>query len=846
MNLHIEALGYFILSLIILYGCGEWLCRLLVDDQDQEQSWAWSPLLGLAYFTTALSYLSYLGIPVKVSTPLVLIAGGLLTYLTPRKLSSLTDRPYFSAPFFGALGGTLLFLGPYVFTGGFPFFGDEFTYVSIADFIRDHGYFASAEPADEFPWKSQMLLYRLTGLRMGMQYLLAGVASLVGGSSVTGFVPVTAACLYCCYCAMWLFLRATLPKLGGVWLGFFLYTTNLMMVQWPAAINLLPQTGGMGLVISFFASIVQLPGSGFRSAARTGLLLSAACLAYSEMLPMLIACAGLFTVGLLLTRETPLRSAVMYWLMCFGTTIVANPYMLFYSIKGILIQSASQPGLPIDIGFLNYLRMSFGLFGPVDLHPIPAAAATGLALVMGAATLGGFWFVAGRARVLLIASAVVFGGLELYFSSLIHYSYGAYKILLYSYYLLPVLLGAGLPGVFGLVPQKARLSVGSGLALGWFCLTGLVQYHYLGSSYDTTRHARYAHRDGPGRAMTHFSDLEKISGLVRPGERTLQFIPEDDLNKWASYYFRNPVGLFFKGPYFSVLAGRRLPADASYDYLLLNRKNSAVADRDLLLFENDVFVFSRMQSFISLGEKGWHDWEDVGGKPMRWMSNKAELYAYASSADKMSLALRVHLGPDGKKKSLIVSRAGKELARAHLPDSSNDVVLKDLALEPGVQTLEITTDISAVQTGSDQRILNVLIEPIQASHSPSRLSTQEASQRALISGVGLDGWVLAQGIEFGLGVKRSGGHSLLISGELPGIPSVMPQQLLIEVGTRKHTVTITTAGSFIVKVPLGTLEAGTVQVRLKPLKSLIPKALGINEDPRSLAFHLNQVELQRD
>jgi len=817
-----------------------------MGSEDQSQNWAWSPIFGLAVFTTAVSNLSYLGIPVKASAPLVVLACAVLSYLTLRRAGEAARTAYLPRPFFIALAGTLLFLAPYILTGAFPFFGDEFTYVSIADFIRDFGYFANSEPAHETPWKSQMLLYQTGGFRMGMQYFLAGVASLTGGPSVAAYVPVTAICLYCCYCAMWLLLRATLPQHSAVWLGFLVYVTNLMMVQWPAAINLLPQTGGMALIIAFFASLFFLPTAGFRQAATTGLLLSAACLAYSEMLPMVVACSGLFTVGLLLKREATLPNAVAYWLKCGGVALVINPYMLFYSIKGIVTQSASRPGWPVELGLIGYLRMSFGLIGPVELHPLPAYAASGLAVLLGIFTLAGFWFLQGRARILMITSTIVFAGLELYFSFVDVYSYGAYKILLFSFYLLPVLFGAGIFGCLGLLPPKIRRGGGYSLALGWLLLAGLVQFHYLRSAYDTSRHAFYAHPEGSGGAMKHFSDLAKISGLVKPGERTLQFIPEDHLNKWVSYYFRGLVGLYFKGPFFNVINGRELPKNEAYQYLLLNRRSSTVKDAEQVLFENDLFTFSRMQSFVSFAEKGWYDWEDVGGKTMRWMANKAELIAYSPSRGNITLGMRVYLGPDGKKKTVLVSRDGKELARSMLSAAANDIVFRDIALDPGFQTLTIETDIPTVQAGSDPRILNVMVEPLMTVSNQSKLSTTVNAQTALITGLGTDGWVFKSGIEFTLGVERAGPHQLVISGDIPGIPAILPQQFVIEAAGRRQTLTVSGGGSFTLKAPLGQLEGSTVRVRITPGKSFIPKSMGINQDPRSLAFHLVSAELQRD
>lgn len=842
MNFHFEALGFLGIGLAILYLCGAWISERLIPEDERDLRWAWTPLFGLVVFMTALSNLNYLGVPVKVAAPITVAMGGFLTYWFRRRGDG---TPYFGVPFLVAIASTLLFLGPYVLTGAFAFYGDEFTYVSIADFVRDHGYFASAEPAQDTPWKSQMFLYQYLHLRMGTQYLLAGVAALPGVQAVSAYVPVTALCLYCCFCAMWLLVRAVLAEGTARWVAYVLYSTNLMLLHWPAANNFLPQTAGMAMAIAFLAALVRLGAPGLWPTLTGGAMFSGLCLVYPELLPIWLMIAGAYTLGLLVTKELGIGGAVQNWAKLLAVGVLLNPYTFYYSVAGVLFQSSARPGFDVEVSLVGFLRMAFGLIGPVDLSGAPATAAAALALTMGLVALLGITRLAGRGRLVVWAGVLVLGALEAYFLFVAKYSYGGYKILLFGFFLIPLLFGAGIMQAKRWLPGASLTAVVGAMFVAWAALAGMVELHFLRSGYDTARHAFYAHPKGAGHFMEYFSDLEKISGVVQPGQRTLQFIPEDHFNKWASYFFREQVGLYFRGPFFSSIASRPMPPDTGYSYLLMNRRSATLQDPELILYQNDLLTFSRVQSFISFGETGWFDWEQVSGKPMRWMSNRAEMIAFSPSQQKITLSTKVYLGPDGKKKHLIVSRDGKELARTLLSEAANAVVLRDLELVPGFQKLTFETDVPSQQAGGDPRELNVLFEAISMQGDPTQLMTSREEHRVLLKRLSGDGWVLAEGIATTMGVRTAGPHELVIRGNVPGLSVVLPQQLVIDTGSIRKTATIMGGGPFSVSVPLGDLPAGGVTLQILPSKSFTPRALKINDDPRALAFQLDSLELKR-
>jgi hypothetical protein len=842
LNLHFEALGFLGIGLAILYLCGAWVTERLISEEDRDLRWAWTPLFGMVVFMTAVSNLNYLGVAVKVGAPITILGCAVLTYwFRPRGEGS----RYFGVPFVVALASALLFLGPYAFTGAFAFYGDEFTYVSIADFIRDHGYFASPEPVHETPWKSQMFLYQYLHLRMGTQYLLAGVAAIPGVQAVSAFVPVTALCLYCCFCAMWLLARTVLAERTAQWVAYVLFSTNLMLLHWPAANNFLPQTAGMAMAIAFLAAIVRLGEPSIRPLIVGGLMFSGLCLAYAELLPIWVLIAGAFTLGLLVVKEVGIGGAIQGWVKLVAVAVLLNPYTFYYSIAGVVSQSSARPGFDVPMTVVGFLRMAFGLIGPVDLTGALATAAAGVAVAMGLVTVLGVSRLAGRGRVLVLAGLLVLGALEAYFLFGAKYSYGAYKILLFGYFLVPLLFGAGLMQAQRWLPGASLTAVVGSLFLGWAGLAAIVEVQYLRSGYDTARHAFYAHPKGSGHFMEYFSDLEKISKVVQPGQRTLQFIPEDHFNKWASYFFREPVGLYFRGPFFSSIANRPMPPDTSYSYLLMNRKSAALQDPELVLYQNELLTFSRVQSFISYGETGWFDWEQVNGKPMRWMANRAEMVAFSPGKQMVTLSTKVYLGPDGKKKNLIVSRDGKELSRVLLTEAANTVVFRNLELAPGFQKLTFETDVPAQKAGGDPRVLNLLFEAISMQGDPTQLLTSREDHRRLLQRLSGDSWVLAEGIATTLGARAAGPHELLIRGSVPGLSAVLPQQLMVEAGAIRKSVTIVGGGPFSVSVPLGELPAGGVPIQILPSKSFTPRALKINDDPRALAFQLDSLELKR-
>ena len=129
---------------------------------------------------------------------------------------------------------------------------------------------------------------------------------------------------------------------------------------------------------------------------------------------------------------------------------------------------------------------------------------------------------------------------------------------------------------------------------------------------------------------------------------------------------------------------------------------------------------------------------------------------------------------------------------------------------------------------------------------PERKETAQTQPIAptAVTGLTPDNWVLREGLEATFPIKSDGNYILTVTGELPGLPPLLPQLISIEGKDLKGSATISSAGPFSVDITVGPQLVGPLVIKLKPSKSIVPKAMKINDDPRELAFRLQSIRLK--
>ena len=455
-----------------LIGCfyvhGFWISALAFPDLRQRQ-WAVAPLLGALVQALLLAHLSYLGLGVSETIwPLLLVSAGLDGWVWWRKRQSLGIEWGYAAL---AGGVTMLFLLPYVLYNGYPFLGDSFMYDSISDFVREHGYFASAEPAQTYPWMSMMRYAQNVHLAMGASFTQAAAGELLRQDSPTVFLPVTAAFLYLSLCG----LRLLLGNLG-VLAGLLLYGTNVPLVLQPAAINVLRQVGGSGFLYLLAALALQ-SGTFWQ----LGLALAGVITFYPEFLPF----AAVPIAVLLLWRRDLVE--VRRWATAVGVAVILNVYGWLAAVQNVLFHWQAKPGFAVDASGSDYAAMLAGGRGGLIAG-----------LVVMAVAAWGWWRLDGSYRVYTAAAVALFGGFALYLQFGPHYSYGVYKNVLFSFYVIVVCLAAALQS------RWRWLAVAAGL----FALAVPVR-EFVMTDYALANDGAYQELRGPGKMLTLFRSVQQ-------------------------------------------------------------------------------------------------------------------------------------------------------------------------------------------------------------------------------------------------------------------------------------------------------------------------------------------------
>jgi len=847
-SLHCEALSYAAFSILFLYISGFWLAHWLETEQTQAAVWAWTPVLGLAVSVLALTNLSYIGLPARISAPVLAAAFGLLDALTiwRRKVRWRMDPLQWSGLALTGAGTGLLLL-PYVLFGGFHYFGDPITYAAIGDFLRDNSYFHPAEPAHLFPWLSQMLLYQVGHFRIGATMYLSGTQALLGIDGYTAFMPVTAAYVFVSFCGIWLLGQQLLKSMryaqavaqGG-------YCFNVTMVYWPAIESFMSQVASLGLVYAIQA-IALKPGDGshLRRAAGTGILVGALLSVYPEILPFALAPLFLYHLYRLIRRTLPLHEVFRHWLLSLLVAAVVNPYTWTYAVANVIQEIRARPGfqfLPPSPIYLEYL---YGLGDPTGsvLRLQPAAVFLGLVLTI--ITVLGVLKLDKEVRAFAVLSLGLYTVIALYQWQVADYAYGFLKALTFMAFMAVIGLGSGMGFLLSFPPRSLPGGCGRASGIAWAALLCLFLAIFEFTGYGMAGRPWYPHPVSAGRLMEEFFELRSVSGVPKTHEKTLVVVPNDNFDKWISYFFRRPVGDLFPSAYFEVINNRPIGAVRDYQYVLALSGVTQWRDEERVIFRNRIFAFSRMQPFLMQGKTGWHGREISGGQVVQWMNKRAEMIACAPTGGSVRLRATIHLTPDRRRKHLNLIVGGKIIESYYVDREPYQLQTGEVQLQPGLNTLIFETEEEPTRYGSDPRLLSLLWEPIQlVRNAPAFLSAANPNHVPFLEGLS-GGWVSDSGLRVRF-TRPDGSRAVLkIHGNLWNLKQVLPQRLQITAdGKALQPVVIRKPGVFDVSVVIPVAKASSpLDIRILPEKTFCPKELGMNNDPRHLAFGAVALEL---
>lgn len=831
----------------LLYLAGQWAELVFPEAIDRFGRFAIYPLLGLISLTSLITAGSYAGIPISQSAFVVLLFHIPFSILGARRAHTRSRMSEWSDKWLIAIIAVvvMLFLWPYSKDRTFFVFGDSYTYMTIADYLREHSYRDAPLDFDTFPWKSHTAMYVGGHYRIGAQAFLALVSACFGISSDRAFMPVTGSLLAVSFLSLAGFLRSFSGSAMSRFTTMALYVSNIFFVLGPSVNNFLPQIPGISCVILLFA--ISSGRISTSDAVLRGVIGAGILLFYPEI--AIFAVGGVlcnFAISLL-RKEIPLGGAVRSVLTTLGVAVLVNPLVAYSAIYSLFLHSKARSGYDVPLSLSILLRSIVGYQGLVE----SSSSLLYVGITMGILGIGLLVWgilrleIAHRYRWLASAVLFVFTGFYTYFVA--DYSYATFKTLNYGFFLIATAIGFGWGNLWDRF-RGNRLGQGAmaAIALVWAFGLMIIFQDFLSTHYDMVRHPIHAHAAGLRGFAQEYEDLTALARIPGNGEETIAFIPTGPVERWATFYYRSPLDLYFREGVPQVGAPK-LPRNINQNYVLGETGATAFQDPKSLIFGNSRFIFSKAQPTLSLTNRGWYPEEIVRGIPRRWMGNQSELVVWMPKNGLIRLQSNVGNPSFPKPQALEVLVDEKLLGQVKLETADSLFDTGEFALAAGVHIIRFKAlNVSKASATGDTRLLTLLWERMRfAEPTPSEIVLSATKANLQIKGLSADRWLMDSAAEFMIAIPTSAQKYLRVKGDLPGIPLILPQTVIATFGGGAKTiVTIEKPGPFEVDIPIPAGVSGNVAVTLRAGKTFSPAAISANPDTRLLGMFLYSIAVK--
>jgi|GEM_PF-5554140 len=842
-----EAFVLPLVLVVLLYLLGHWAELAFSDAAGRYGRFALYPLLGLISLTSLVTAGSYAGIPIAQSSFFALLCHAPFTILGLRRA-----RRDLGAPFPGTgwvlavvTGALIVFLWPYAKDRSFYVFGDSYTYMTIADYLRDYSYRDAPLDFDRFPWKSHPAMYIAGHFRAGAQVFLGFVSACFGIGSERAYMPVTGTFLVISFLSLSGFVRSFTSSPMSLFATMALYLFNIFFVLGPSINNFLPQIPGIACLMLLFA--VPIDKGSYSEAGLRGVVGAGILLFYPEIAIFAVGGVlcnfGASILGKVVSTGVALRSLSI----TLAVAVLINPLTAYYGVYSLVQHSKGRSGYDVPLNLLLLLRSLVGYQGFTDPGFILSVVGT----ITGALACGFLvWGLFGLERTHLVrwlSSALLLACAGVYTYFFANYSYATFKTLNYGFFLLATGMGLGWGSLWlRFQGRRALLAVLGVIAMIWAGGLTSIMREFVSTHYDMERHPINAHPKGLRGFAGEYEDLSALSRIPRVGEETFVFIPTAPVERWATFFFRAPVDLYFREGV-PLVGVPKSPRSVNQRYILGETGATAFQDPKALIFQNSRFSFSKAQPTVSLTNRGWSPEETVGGKPRRWMTNEADLVVWMPKSGSIRLQAGVVNPSFPKIQGLDVFVDDKASGSVRFEASESIFDSGEVALLAGLHTIRFKTQMPVKGAASgDTRVLALLWERIRfAEPTPSEIILSEARSDLQMKGLSADRWLMDRAAEFVIAVPQSSRKYLRVQGDLPGIPSVIPQTLIATFGGGSAvTSIISKPGPFEVDLPIPAEVSGEVAVSLRVSKTFSPAAVSANPDTRQLGVRVLAVAVK--
>ncbi len=655
---------------LLIAGLGAIVSHLLFGHENSSTWLLASPLLGLSILVILVQNGYRYGMPVsRMATPIVILAlvSAAATFvLRTRKDSPVPIDPLGKlVPLFAAIG--------MISVGWAGLYIGHRTYMDYANPDANNYQFSadrllSYAPSDPLPLDGYHPGNYFIGVtisthdRTGAQTYLAWVAGVLDLNTKQAYFIAVMALVFLVPFSVCVFAAEGLEMSpAGVKLATFLSATTSLLAL-VAHQQLLGHLTGIAIVpaaLGLFARTVRRNDS--RAMLAASILSAALGSFYPEILFFFVAPAAAMIALYCTVSVQPYLAVASRCAATAALTFALNPVYVFYAVETALRQSGAFPGgstyafsftvtlLPVLFGFTPYpLRaetdaLSLNYYWTSMAIALLMAVIVIWRLIWGSAdSVRKLLYMAMASTIPLLAYLIV-----------IRYSYGFFKLVLYSQFLLltlvaDVLLDIG-RGKAGLTwfPRAGPRFVAFSLC-GLFVSCNLASSAWYGKVSLGTEHHGIVNAIGLSGDPS-FDDLEELEHLVASNESVMVDVSSGLVQMWAAYGLRNlRISLTQPLLYFASYADQDFAHGFTDRYLL-----QETADlRDIIknctpqkpIWQTRRFALSELRDRVLLGNN-WYALENPGENPFRWINNDAELLLVGSRNKQYRLSFDAASGP---------------------------------------------------------------------------------------------------------------------------------------------------------------------------------------------------------
>jgi hypothetical protein len=580
---------YLALFWLLCSGVGYGPC-LLLPGRWRRDRLLMMPVAGAGLLILATSVASYAGLPMRSSAPLI-AGGGLLVSAGSVWLAWRWPAPavaWRSDAFVHAIGFTAacsLLVSLFLYRAWDPY-SDAFTYMTIADYLQDHGAFAIADPGAHHPALTQVATYQHHGYRMGANFLLALFTALVRAPyAFDVYLPAVALAVWLGVPGFWLLCRRALAfRPTEARFATVLFGLHLGVPIPNALLGFMPQTFGLALV--FPLMVWQVRATSRRH--RVGLILAAglmyaiALITYPEILPFVVAAIACCYAWRVAVGRLGVRDALTGMVAPGLIGLLLAPVAAANFVSALRMQAGALVGWDVRLSLFDYLSILSGFRSML----IPTTQPPGLkhallrVAVLGAVAVVGYGMFTMRPTTRqrfaclslpFTVGLVLFGlfGANPWNPAEYGHPWHAYKLMTYGFFLFAALWGLGLASLWrggGLFRLAALVELGV-----------FVAFFPVATTILATRNAT-AMRQFTGMAADPVAEYRRLPELLAhlPSDMPINLVmpPETLKHRQIVAYFlaRRPVIADWSNDGYIwpnlAPANRALPIDPGYPSLV--------------------------------------------------------------------------------------------------------------------------------------------------------------------------------------------------------------------------------------------------------------------------------------